>query len=63
MNIFWFLKSAQPGHGPQPYGEPHRFLGLDELRVRVASSAEPPIIIALDGVEDPQNFGAVLRTA
>lgn len=42
---------------------PHRFLGLDELRVRVASSAEPPIIIALDGVEDPQNFGAVLRTA
>jgi adhesin transport system membrane fusion protein len=28
MNILWFLKSAQPGHGPQPYGQPHSFLGL-----------------------------------
>ena len=42
---------------------PHRYLSVDELRVRVAASADEPMIIALDGVEDPQNFGAVLRTA
>jgi len=28
MNIFWFLKSADPGHRPPPYGETLRFLGL-----------------------------------
>lgn len=28
MNILWFLKPAQPGHGPQPYGQSHNFLGL-----------------------------------
>ena len=42
---------------------PHRYLTFDELRVRVAASSEAPFIIALDGVEDPQNLGAVLRTA
>jgi adhesin transport system membrane fusion protein len=28
MNIFWFLKSARPGHGPQPLGQPYSFLAL-----------------------------------
>lgn len=44
MNIFWFLKSAPPGHGPQPYGEPHRFLGL---RLAVWSIAGVLLIFAL----------------
>ena len=44
MNIFWFLKSAQPGHAPQPYGEPHRFLGL---RLAVWSVAGVLIIFVL----------------
>jgi 23S rRNA (guanosine2251-2'-O)-methyltransferase len=42
---------------------PHRYLTYDDLRVRVAAASEMPLLIALDGVEDPQNFGAVLRTA
>ena len=35
---------------------------LDLFALR-AGSDEPPLILALDGVEDPRNFGAILRTA
>ena len=35
---------------------------LDELAARVGTE-QPPLVLALDGVEDPRNLGAVLRTA
>ncbi|MCU1267177.1 MAG: rRNA ((2251)-2-O)-methyltransferase RlmB [Acidobacteria bacterium] len=35
---------------------------LDELAGRVGSD-DPPLVLGLDGLEDPRNFGAVLRTA
>lgn len=35
---------------------------LDLFALRAGSNA-PPLILALDGVEDPRNFGAILRTA
>ena len=42
--------------GPDPRGEGF----LDGL---LTSLAEPPLLLALDGVEDPRNLGACLRTA
>ena len=33
---------------------------IDEL---IQSAAGPPLIVVLDGIEDPHNFGAILRTA
>jgi 23S rRNA (guanosine2251-2'-O)-methyltransferase len=35
---------------------------LDELAGRVGTD-EPPLAVVLDGVEDPRNLGAILRTA
>ncbi len=35
---------------------------LDELASRVGTD-NPPLVLGLDGLEDPRNFGAVLRTA
>jgi 23S rRNA (guanosine2251-2'-O)-methyltransferase len=35
----------------------------DDLLDRAAEADEPPLIVALDGVTDPRNLGAVVRSA
>jgi 23S rRNA (guanosine2251-2'-O)-methyltransferase len=35
---------------------------LDELTLKVGT-AEPPLVLGLDAIEDPRNLGAILRTA
>lgn len=35
---------------------------LDLVTARVGT-AQPPLVLGLDGIEDPRNFGAILRTA
>lgn len=36
---------------------------VDEILALAESKGEPPFVILLDELEDPQNFGAILRTA
>jgi 23S rRNA (guanosine2251-2'-O)-methyltransferase len=38
-------------------------LGLEELLVASSSRSDPRMLVALDGVEDPQNLGAIARVA
>jgi 23S rRNA (guanosine2251-2'-O)-methyltransferase len=43
-----------------------RYKDADELLELVAvrvGTQEPPLVLGLDGIEDPRNFGAILRTA
>jgi 23S rRNA (guanosine2251-2'-O)-methyltransferase len=40
-----------------------RYASLQDLLDRAEASARPPLVIALDGVEDPQNLGAIIRSA
>ncbi|BDZ42634.1 23S rRNA (guanosine(2251)-2'-O)-methyltransferase RlmB [Paraoerskovia sediminicola] len=42
---------------------PYEYKDVDDLLDLAADSGRPPLIIALDGVTDPRNVGAVLRSA
>ena len=43
--------------------EARRFASLDEILARAIERAEPPFVLALDSLEDPQNVGTLLRSA
>jgi 23S rRNA (guanosine2251-2'-O)-methyltransferase len=40
-----------------------KYLVLDDLFSISAEKREPPLYCILDGIEDPQNFGSIIRTA
>ncbi|HUQ77947.1 MAG TPA: 23S rRNA (guanosine(2251)-2'-O)-methyltransferase RlmB [Patescibacteria group bacterium] len=43
--------------------EPRVFAGLDDLLARAVERGEPPFILVMDSLEDPQNVGTLLRSA
>jgi len=45
---------------PAHYADPDEL--LDSLEKRIGS-ADPPLALGLDGIEDPRNMGSILRTA
>lgn len=42
---------------------PFRYTELPDLIDRAKESANPPLLVALDGITDPRNLGAVIRSA
>jgi 23S rRNA (guanosine2251-2'-O)-methyltransferase len=45
------------------YTTAKEYVGLDDLLAFSAEKSEPPLYVVLDGIEDPQNLGSILRTA
>ncbi len=43
--------------------QPRVFAGLDDILARAIERAEPPFVLVLDSLEDPQNLGTLLRSA
>ena len=41
----------------------YRYRELGELLEVARAAAEPPLLVLLDGIEDPQNLGAIIRSA
>lgn len=41
---------------------PHEYVSVDEI-IKSAKGKKQPLILLLDEIEDPQNFGAILRSA
>lgn len=39
------------------------YASVDDILARAAERGEPPFLILLDGIEDPHNLGAIIRTA
>lgn len=42
---------------------PYQYLSLSELVTQVQQKKDDPVLMILDGIEDPHNFGSILRTA
>ena len=45
------------------YAAVKEYVNLDDLLAISAEKNEPPLYVILDGIEDPQNLGSILRTA
>ena len=49
--------------GIAAFAAEHNYSSIDEIFEYAESKGEKPFIIMLDGVEDPHNFGAIIRSA
>lgn len=41
----------------------YRYTAMPEMLSAAATAGEPPLLLILDGITDPQNFGALVRSA
>ncbi|MBN2468226.1 MAG: 23S rRNA (guanosine(2251)-2'-O)-methyltransferase RlmB [Deltaproteobacteria bacterium] len=57
------LAGKQTHQGVIGIVSPHTYAPLDSLVNAWKSSGEKALFVLLDGVEDPRNFGAIIRTA
>ncbi len=57
------LKQRSGGRGAIRIGADIRVASIDDLDALTPAQGESPLVVALDGVTDPHNLGAILRTA
>ena len=57
------LAQGLPHQGVAALTAVQALVGLDDVLEVARGCGEPPFLIVLDGVEDPHNLGAVIRTA
>ncbi|MBO5994876.1 MAG: 23S rRNA (guanosine(2251)-2'-O)-methyltransferase RlmB, partial [Firmicutes bacterium] len=57
------ISGGQAHQGVAAYVSPYSYSSVEEILARAAERDEDPFIIILDGIEDPHNLGAIMRTA
>ena len=62
-NLFFDSRFAKGHQGIAALVAPRGYADFDELLEIPSRNNEMPLFLLLDGVEDPRNFGAVLRVA
>ena len=53
------------GHhqGVGPYAAAYKYAEVEDMLQAAREKGEPPFLFLLDGIEDPHNLGAIIRTA
>jgi len=59
---FEYLGASAANQGVVAYAAPKDYVGLEALLQIAAEKKEEPLLVLLDRLEDPQNFGSLLRT-
>ena len=58
------LDAISPNHqGLIAFASAFRYSTVEEILAAAAAKGEPPFLIILDGITDPHNLGAIIRTA
>ena len=57
------VSGGQVHQGVAAFVSPYAYSTIDDILARAAERDEDPFIIILDGLEDPHNLGAIMRTA
>lgn len=57
------MSSTGKHQGVIAYAAAYEYSDMDEIFQAAAAKDEPPFIVLLDGIEDPHNLGAIIRTA
>ena len=45
------------------YAAAYNYATVEDILAKAEEAGEPPFIFLLDGIEDPHNLGAIIRTA
>ncbi|MCC8150971.1 MAG: 23S rRNA (guanosine(2251)-2'-O)-methyltransferase RlmB [Lachnospiraceae bacterium] len=57
------LSETKKHQGVIAYAAAYSYATIDEILQKAEEKGEPPFLILLDGIEDPHNLGAIIRTA
>lgn len=57
------LSETGKHQGVIAYAAAYEYARLEDLLQKARENDEPPFLILLDGIEDPHNLGAIIRTA
>ena len=57
------LVEGEHHQGIVAFASSHEYASVEDIFDAASKSGEPPFIVVLDGIEDPHNLGAILRSA
>lgn len=58
-----FLSGSAPHQGIVALAAAKEYSSVEDILAYAGERGEPPFIVILDGIEDPHNLGAIIRTA
>lgn len=57
------MSETKKHQGVIAYAAAYNYATVEDILAKAEEAGEPPFILLLDGIEDPHNLGAIIRTA